>query len=113
MRTNLTARQPRRAPHHVIQATTGEGLSQGPYVAASCNKVGVLCGSTTIRLRTFRLRHFVYRHFVYYSIPACRTVCFSKSLFSSIPTSTYTMILFYQSHLHYEKKTQQLSSIVP
>src|SRR6218665_2017868 len=24
--------------------------------------------------------------------------CFSKSLFSSIPTSTYTMIPFYQSH---------------
>ena len=26
---NLTARQPRRAPHYVIQATTSEGLAQG------------------------------------------------------------------------------------
>jgi len=32
--SNLTARQPRRAPHHVIQATTSEGLAQGPYVVA-------------------------------------------------------------------------------
>jgi len=31
---NLTARQPRRAPHHVIQATTSEGLAQGPYMVA-------------------------------------------------------------------------------
>ena len=31
---NLTARQPRRVPHHVLQATTSEGLAQGPYVAA-------------------------------------------------------------------------------
>jgi len=27
-------RQPRRAPHHVMQATTSEGLAHGPYVAA-------------------------------------------------------------------------------
>ena len=33
--SNLTARQPRREPHHVIQATTSEGLAQGPYVVAS------------------------------------------------------------------------------
>ena len=32
--SNLAARQPRRAPHHVIQATTNEGLAQGPYVTA-------------------------------------------------------------------------------
>jgi len=25
--SNLTARQPRRAPHHVLQATTSEGLA--------------------------------------------------------------------------------------
>ena len=31
---NLNVRQPGRAPHHVIQATTSEGLAQGPYVAA-------------------------------------------------------------------------------
>ena len=30
----LTARQKCRAPHHVIQATTSEGLAQGPYVVA-------------------------------------------------------------------------------
>jgi len=27
--SNLTARQPHRAPHHVIQATTSEGLAKG------------------------------------------------------------------------------------
>ena len=32
--SNLTAKQPHRAPHHVIQATTIEGLAQVPYVAA-------------------------------------------------------------------------------
>ena len=33
--SNLTAKQPRRAPHHVIQATMrSEGLAQCPYVAA-------------------------------------------------------------------------------
>ena len=31
---NLTARQPHRVPHHVIQAITSEGLAQGPYVVA-------------------------------------------------------------------------------
>ena len=33
--SNLTARQPRTAPHHVIQITAIEGLVQGPYVAAT------------------------------------------------------------------------------
>ena len=28
--SNLAAEQPRRAPHHIIQATTSEGLAQGP-----------------------------------------------------------------------------------
>ena len=28
--SNLAARQPRRAPHHVIQAITSEGLALGP-----------------------------------------------------------------------------------
>ena len=32
--SNLTARQPCRAPHHAIQATMSEGLAQGPYMAA-------------------------------------------------------------------------------
>ena len=32
--SNLTARQPLRTPHHIIQATTSEGLAQGPYVVA-------------------------------------------------------------------------------
>jgi len=31
---NLAARQPRRTPDHVIQATSSEGLPQGPYVVA-------------------------------------------------------------------------------
>jgi len=35
--SNLTVRQPCRAPHHVIQATMSEGLAQGPYMVA---KVG-------------------------------------------------------------------------
>jgi len=33
--SNLAARQPRRAPHHVIQGTASEELAQGPSVAAS------------------------------------------------------------------------------
>src|SRR6218665_904565 len=51
--------------------------------------------STTLRLQTFRL-------LLYTSVQDSYTsnFCFSKSLFSSIPTSTYTMIPFYQSHLH-------------
>jgi len=32
--SNLTTRQPRRVPNHFIQATTSEGLTQGPYVVA-------------------------------------------------------------------------------
>ena len=32
--SNLATRQPRRPPYHGIQATTSEGLAQGPYVAA-------------------------------------------------------------------------------
>ena len=32
--SNLAARQPRRAPHHVIQTITSEELAQGPYVSA-------------------------------------------------------------------------------
>src|SRR6218665_1822375 len=51
--------------------------------------------STTLRLQTFRL-------LLYTSVQDCYTsnFCFSKSLFSSIPTSTYTMIPFYPSHFH-------------
>src|SRR6218665_2471964 len=47
------------------------------------------------RLQTFRL-------LLYTSIPNSYTsnFYFSKSLFSSIPTSTYTMIPFSQSHFH-------------
>src|SRR6218665_2678585 len=56
--------------------------------------------STTLRLQTFRLQTF--RLLLYTSVPESYTsnFCFSKSLFSSIPTSTYTMIPFYQSHFH-------------
>jgi len=32
--SNLTSRQPRRAPHHVIQTTASEVIAQGPYVAS-------------------------------------------------------------------------------
>ena len=32
--SNLATRQPRRAPHHVIQAIMSEELAQGPYVVA-------------------------------------------------------------------------------
>src|SRR6218665_2077119 len=51
-------------------------------------------GSTTIRLRTFLLQTF--RLLLYSSIQDSYTsnFCFSKSLFSSISTSTYTMIPF-------------------
>src|SRR6218665_3681812 len=56
--------------------------------------------STTLRLQTFRLQ--TSRLLLYTSVQNSYTsnFCFSKSLFSSIPTSTYTMILFYQSHFH-------------
>jgi len=33
-KSNLTARQPHVVPHHVIQATTSEGLAQGHDVVA-------------------------------------------------------------------------------
>jgi len=32
--SNPTTTQPRKAPHHAIQATRSEGLAQGPYVVA-------------------------------------------------------------------------------
>src|SRR6218665_3001415 len=50
--------------------------------------------STTLRLQTFRLQTF--RLLLYTSVQDNYTsnFCFSKSLFSSIPTSTYTMIPF-------------------
>src|SRR6218665_388258 len=56
--------------------------------------------STTLRLQTFRLQTF--RLLLCTSVQDSYTsnFCFSKSLFSSIPTSTYTMIPFYQSHFH-------------
>ena len=43
--SNLIARQPRGALHHVIQATASEGLAQGLYVAG---RVGL----ASITLRT-------------------------------------------------------------
>src|SRR6218665_1506591 len=56
--------------------------------------------STTLRLQTFRLQTF--RILLYTSVQDSymSNFCFSKSLFSSIPTSTYIMIPFYQSHFH-------------
>src|SRR6218665_3976974 len=62
--------------------------------------------STTLRLQTFRL-------LLYTSVQDSYTsnFCFSKSLFSSIPTSTYTVVPFYQSHfhLHYDNTTYIVS----
>ena len=54
-----------------------------------------LDGSTTIRVHTFRLLLYTSAQDSYTS-----NFCFSKSLSSSIPTSTYTMIPFYQSHFY-------------
>src|SRR6218665_3259034 len=50
--------------------------------------------STTLRLQTFRLHTF--RLLLYTRVQDSYTsnLCFSKSLFSSIPTSTHTMITF-------------------
>jgi len=48
----LTARQPRRAPHHVIQAITSEGLARGPYVEA---RGGV--GPATFRTKGTKHHH--------------------------------------------------------
>src|SRR6218665_72483 len=61
--------------------------------------------STTLRLQTFRLQTFrlqTFRLLLYTSVEDSYTsnFCFRKPLFSSIPTSTYTMIPFYQSHFH-------------
>src|SRR6218665_3553212 len=50
--------------------------------------------STTLRLQTFRLLLLTSVQDSYTS-----NFCFNKS-FSSIPTSTYTRIPFYQSHFH-------------
>jgi len=55
--TNLTTRQPYRAPHHITQATTSEGLAQGPYVVA---RVGLELADT---------RHRTY-HFLRYHAPS-------------------------------------------
>src|SRR6218665_2876223 len=56
--------------------------------------------STTLRLQTFRLQTF--RLLLYTSVQDSYTssFCFIKSLFSLIPTSTYTIIPFYKSHFH-------------
>ena len=56
--------------------------------------------STTLRLQIFRPQTF--RLLLYTSVQDSYTsnFCFSKSLFSSIPTSTYTAIPFYQFHFH-------------
>ena len=66
--------------------------------------------STTLRLQTFRLQTF--RLLLYTSVQDSYTsnFCFSK-LFSSILTSTYTVIPFYQSyfHWHYDKTTYIVS----
>src|SRR6218665_682251 len=51
--------------------------------------------STTLHLQTFRPILYTRVQDSYTS-----NFCFSKSLFSSIPTSTYTMIPFYQFHFH-------------
>ena len=50
-------------------------------------------GSTTLRLQTFRLQTF--RLLLYTRVQDSNTpnFCFSKSLFLSSPTSTYTMII--------------------
>src|SRR6218665_1742809 len=60
--------------------------------------------STTVRLQTFRL-------LLHTSVQDSYTsnFCFNKSLFLSIPTSTYTMIPFYQSHFHYNNATYIVS----
>src|SRR6218665_1388121 len=63
--------------------------------------------STTLRPQTFRLQ--IFRLLLYTSVQDSDTsnFCFSKSSFSSISTSTYSMIPFYQSHfhLHYDNTT--------
>jgi len=71
-------------------------------------------GSTTILLRTFRIQTFRLLLFTSVYDSYTSNFCFCKSLFSSIPTSTYTMIPFYQSrsHLHYDNTTHWISRIV-
>ena len=50
--------------------------------------------STTLRLQTFRLQTFRLQLYTRVQGSYKSNFCFSKSLFSSIPTSTYTMIPF-------------------
>src|SRR6218665_199842 len=75
-------------------------INCGHFYSAPSSPLPLRGGSTTIRLRTFRLQTF--RLLLYTSVQDCYTsnFCFSKSLFSLIPTSTYTMIPFYKSHFH-------------
>ena len=54
--SNLTAKQSHRAPHHVIQATTSEGLAQGPYVAAKGGFEPVIFPLTEIGIRSKIIR---------------------------------------------------------
>src|SRR6218665_1959259 len=50
--------------------------------------------STSLRLQTFRLQTFPLLLYTRVQDSYTSNFCFSKSLFSSIPTSTYTMIPF-------------------
>src|SRR6218665_567026 len=62
--------------------------------------------STTLRLHSTDISSTdissttVYQDFTSVQDSNTSNFCFSKSLFSSIPTSTYTMIPVYQSHFH-------------
>ena len=61
--SNLTARQPLRATHHVIQATTSEELAQGPYVAARDGVEPVTEGTEQHHSATTPLSIAVHRDF--------------------------------------------------
>ena len=59
-KSNVTARQPGRAPHHAIQATMSEGLAQSPYMAAR-----VLLEPTTLRMPfPIRVRNRIYNKLI-------------------------------------------------
>jgi len=64
-------------------------------------QIATLKGSMPIRLSTFRLRHFVYYHTLAFGTVIHSTSVSTKSLFSSIPASTYTLNPFYQSRFHW------------
>src|SRR6218665_2456124 len=96
---------PRQITDFILKAEKLKGVAYRELLGFH-NNSSTDISSTTLRVQTFRL-------LLYTSVQDSYTsnLCFSKSLFSSIPTSTYTVIPFYQSHFyrHYDNTTYIVS----